>query len=191
MKSFKQFLFAATAAYAAVVVVGCATTNPEQPADPTKSANIPTASMPKTSTGGDIRGNYAINEPFVSVVSDIQGLTITPMTTANSGTGTMKFEGSSASSGTYTQTNLKPNLQGSINLSILGANIPISLSELGDAFAMNVGKTTGTWKVTGNNLSINDGTPLPYTVDSKGLYLISSAPAMGLGSITIILAFKK
>lgn len=119
-------------------------------------------------------------------------MTINPMTTANSGSGIIKFEGSSASSGTYSQTNLSLNVKGSFNLSILGTTTPLMLEEIGAGANMGFSKTSGTWKVIGNTLSVNDGTALPFAVDSKGLYLLSSNTIPGLsGNFTIILTFKK
>ncbi len=181
------------AALAVMVIAGCSKdsgTNVVVTPDPTKSADIAASAFATSATGGDPRGLYAPNTPLSALSA--AGLSATFGT--NTGTGTIKLEGSSASAGTYTTNNFSLSIKGvSINAGALGS---FSLPDTTVARLISI-PSTGTWEYSSGKLLFNKQDFGGIAVTDKALFLIRSLTAADLGftglplSGTIILAFKK
>ncbi len=159
------------------------------------SSNITESEFPTTATGGDPRGTYTPNTPMISMklpTMPIGSMTISY--TKNTGSGTITFEGSSATSGTYKSTDFKMEVEGKMNISFPGIpdqEIPFPGEGTPDV-GFDAPKSNGTWRVVNGQLFLDDETEgSGYTVNSKGLFFVNSYTEEGMtGSVSVALRKK-
>lgn len=161
------------------------------------TTNIPESEFPTTATGGDPRGTYTPNTPAAStkLPAAPSGFSYTMSYTKNTGSGTLKLEGTSATSGTYTNTNLKVEVEGVAKV-MMGSTQVYSQAFPGenpDEFnPFNSMPATGTWRADGSMLYFNDDTEgINFTVTSKGLFAVQDIPVLSFGTATISIGMRK
>jgi len=116
-------------------------------------------------SGGDPRGDYSPNTPFIFILNPDDSLTVCY------GIGSLQMHGSTSDSGDY----------------FLQLTARVRTKRMGDLYTHDTESDTirGTWKVNGKEISFTDSgftRTSKYTRDSKGFYLIyqnlSSFPPM-------------
>lgn len=182
-----------------IIIYGCSSdSNPTTTSgDPTKSANVGASEFPSSVTSGDPRGFYAPNTPLIHISGSLLGSPLSYEAQTNTGTGTLKLEGSSATGGTYTGTNLKFDVKGlKLKVTIAGQTVAQDIPT--ETIAATYQKTSGTWVVDSKGQMILDqkDTLGPYTVNSKGLFFIRTINAADFGvpgndKAAVVIAFKK
>lgn len=167
------------------------------PADNNNSGNIPESEFPTTATGGDPRGTYTPNTPAAStkLPPPPTGFTFSMTYTKNTGSGTVKLEGSSATSGTYTNTNLVIEIAGIAKVMSGSTEVfsyPFPSSDPNEFNPFSTMAATGTWRVDGNKLYFNDETEgMDFTVTSKGLFAVHTIPVQTFGSAIFSIGMRK
>lgn len=154
--------------------------------------NISESEFPTTATGGDPRGTYTPNTPVISIKYSpaSESMTLSTTFTKNTGTGSMTLKGSSATSGTYTVSNMKLDIQGKMRLTRNGEVLAEQPFHPADVLDSN--KPSGTWKVISGKLYFDDETEGPaYTVTSKGLFFVSDLDFEDLGTGIMSMAMRK
>jgi len=166
------------------------------------TTNIPESEFPTTATGGDPRGTYTPNTPAAStkLPAATGGYSFVMSYTKNTGSGTLKLEGASATSGTYTNTNLVLEVEGAAKVMMGSTEIlsyPFPSDDPDDEFApFSSLPPTGTWRVDGNTLIFNDDMEgLGFAVTSKGLFAVHSQAieymTIPFGTATISIGLRK
>ncbi len=162
---------------------------------PSTSNNIPESEFPATATGGDPRGTYTPNTPAAStkLPPSTAAYSFSMNYTKNTGSGTLKLEGTSATSGTYTNTNMKFDVVGEVKITAGGMSssypFPGDDPEAVDPFSGM--PANGTWKVEGNTIFFDDdGEGIDFTVTSKGLFAVQTENIV-FGTTTISIGMRK
>lgn len=174
-----------------LILNGCKKSD-DDPVSPSTglSANIASENFLQNPTGGDPRGTYYPNQPLMSVFYTAPaGVTFTTQFQSTS-SGSMKFEGSSATSGTYNSSQLSLVASGTITISATGAQnqvIPISLNSTGIA--------NGTWTVIGTGkMLMDERDTVNYAVNDKGFFMINKVNYLSAGTeyyFNLVMAYKK
>lgn len=161
--------------------------------------NIPESEFSYTASGGDPRGTYTPNTPTAStkLPTPPTGFSFAMNYTKNTGSGTLTLEGTSATSGTYTKSNLVLEVEGTAKVmsgSTVVFSYPFPTTDYKVPFADL--PNTGTWKVEGTKLYFNDSTQgMDFSTTSKGIFsittqeiVISSVP---YGTATLSVGLRK
>ena len=158
---------------------------------PGNGDNVSESDFPRTATGGDPRGTYSPNDPLLAWFNLPPAVGVNM--SRNSGTGTIEVTGSSATSGSFTMSNVQLDVAGTISGG--GVTIPFDFSDV-DQGLLTSG--SGTWRVLPNNLlemKPDDPTEDPDTVGfsttGRGLFFVT-ADTVAPGQIfTAVIAFKR
>lgn len=161
--------------------------------------NIPESEFSYTASGGDPRGTYTPNTPTASakLPTPPSGYSFAMNYTKNTGSGTLTLEGTSATSGTYTKTNLVLEVEGAANVKLGSTTVytyPFPSADYKIPFADL--PNTGTWKVEGNTLFFNGSTTgMNFSTTSKGIFLIHSQEILlnniSYGTATLSVGLRK
>ena len=113
--------------------------------------------------------------------------------TRNGGSGTIELAGGSATSGTYTMSNVRIDVAGTISGG--GLSIPFDFADL-DQDVLTSGN--GTWRVlAGNQIELTpneageDPDTIGYSVTGSGLFLVSGDTIAPGQVLTAVVAFKR
>ncbi len=188
----KHLLVFLSMAFIALTFAACS--NDSSSPSPTNS-NIAESDFPTTATGGDPRGTYTPNTPMVSM--KLPTLPVGSMSisyTKNTGSGTIVFEGATATSGTYKSTDFTMQVEGKMKISFPGfpeQETPFPGDESPD-IGFDAPKPTGTWRVVNGQLFLDDETEgSGYTVNSKGLFFVNSYTESGMTGSGVVALRKK
>jgi len=153
--------------------------------------DIAEADFARTATGGDPRGTYTPNTPLFAWFNLPAGFGID--LTRNGGTGTIEFAGSSATSGTYTLTDVQLDIAGS--MTALGVTIPFDFSGMHQSM---LGEGGGTWTVLSSdrlvlrpNAAGENADTLGYAATTRGLFLVSTDTVAPGQVTTMVVGFRR
>lgn len=153
--------------------------------------NIAESDFPRTATGGDPRGTYSPNTPLFAWFNLPTGVSVDM--TRNGGSGTIEVAGSSATSGTFTATNMQLDVAGTISGG--GVTIPFDFDDL-DQGSLTSG--SGTWRVIpGNRIEMQpneageDPDTIGFSVTGRGLFFVTADTVAPGQILTAVVAFRK
>lgn len=169
--------------FSAMIMSGCK----KDDSSPTSSTTTPTIpndltneqALAEAQNGAQIdpRGTYYVNSPFLTFITQNSAVELQYKSqTSNGGSGTFKMEGSSATEGTWSTTNVSINVDLVLTITMNASSSDQVVKPTADDLKGFNGNNTGTWKTIGDKMIITvngqaDADTSDYGVTSKGLFL--------------------
>jgi hypothetical protein len=162
----------------------------EGPVIPTDNvADLTKAAIPSDTIGGDPRGTYFGNTPYVFVLPNL--LPITDSSYANYTKFYLEIKGDDSTHGTYNY------IVAAVRYYVVVTDKDYGTSSQ-DRFSMDLASNpnesfSGTWQVTGKTITFSEAAVLgdgAYSVNSRGLYIYTLRPTFG-NSYYVVNTFKR